>query len=73
MPYLAGVPAARASSFDWAGAAAAVGGFLAALHVPAPADAPGNPFRGVPLAERTGVPVAMSVMSLRLLLTCVYR
>jgi len=35
-------------------AAAAVGGFLGALHVPAPADAPANPFRGVPLTERAG-------------------
>jgi aminoglycoside phosphotransferase (APT) family kinase protein len=51
VPYLPGVPAA-ASSFDPAAAAAAVGGFLGALHVPAPADAPANPFRGVPLAER---------------------
>jgi aminoglycoside phosphotransferase (APT) family kinase protein len=53
VPYLPGVPAA-ASSFDPAAAAAAVGGFLGALHVPAPADAPANPFRGVPLAERAG-------------------
>jgi aminoglycoside phosphotransferase (APT) family kinase protein len=52
VPYLPGVPAAQASSFDPAAAAAAVGGFLGALHVPAPADAPANPFRGVPLAER---------------------
>jgi aminoglycoside phosphotransferase (APT) family kinase protein len=52
VPYLPGVPAAQASSFDPAGAAAAVGGFLRALHVPAPADAPANPFRGVPLADR---------------------
>jgi len=52
VPYLPGVPAAAASSFDPAAAAAAVGGFLGALHVPAPADAPANPFRGVPLAER---------------------
>jgi len=52
VPYLPGVPAAQASSFDPAEAAAAVGGFLGALHVPAPADAPANPFRGVPLAER---------------------
>ena len=52
VPYLPGVPAAQASSFDPAPAAAAVGGFLGALHVPAPADAPANPFRGVPLAER---------------------
>jgi aminoglycoside phosphotransferase (APT) family kinase protein len=54
VPYLPGVPAAQASSFDAAAAAAAVGGFLGALHVPAPVDAPANPFRGVPLAERAG-------------------
>jgi aminoglycoside phosphotransferase (APT) family kinase protein len=54
VPYLPGVPAAQVSSFDAAQAAAAVGGFLGALHVPAPADAPANPFRGVPLAERAG-------------------
>jgi aminoglycoside phosphotransferase (APT) family kinase protein len=54
VPYLPGVPAAQASSFDPAGAAAAVGGFLGALHVPAPADAPANPVRGVPLAQRAG-------------------
>jgi aminoglycoside phosphotransferase (APT) family kinase protein len=54
VPYLPGVPAAQASSFDAAQVAAAVGGFLGALHVPAPADAPANPFRGVPLAERAG-------------------
>jgi aminoglycoside phosphotransferase (APT) family kinase protein len=54
VPYLPGVPAAQANSFDPAAAAAAVGGFLGALHVPAPADAPANPFRGVPLAERAG-------------------
>ena len=52
VPYLPGVPAALAGSFDAGRAAAAVGGFLGALHVPAPADAPANPFRGVPLAER---------------------
>src|SRR6266571_3804164 len=55
VPYLPGVPAAQASSFDPAAAAAAVGGFLGALHVPAPVDAPANPFRGVPLAERAGI------------------
>ncbi len=33
-------------------AAEELAGFLTALHVPAPADAPRNPFRGVPLAER---------------------
>jgi aminoglycoside phosphotransferase (APT) family kinase protein len=54
VPYLPGVPAARASFFDPAAAATAVGGFLGALHVPAPADAPANASRGVPLAERAG-------------------
>jgi aminoglycoside phosphotransferase (APT) family kinase protein len=54
VPYLPGVPAAQASYFDPGGAAAALGGFLGALHVPAPADAPANPFRGVPLVERAG-------------------
>lgn len=32
--------------------ASALGYFLARMHFPAPADAPGNPFRGVPLPER---------------------
>jgi aminoglycoside phosphotransferase (APT) family kinase protein len=54
VPYLPGVPAAEATSFDPAKAAAAVGRFLGALHIPAPACAPANPFRGVPLAERAG-------------------
>ena len=54
VPYLPGVPAAQASFFDPVAAATAVGGFLGTLHVPAPADAPANPFRGVPLAERAG-------------------
>jgi aminoglycoside phosphotransferase (APT) family kinase protein len=54
VPYLPGVPAAQASSFDPAAAAAAIGGFLGALHAPAPVDAPANPFRGVPLAARAG-------------------
>jgi aminoglycoside phosphotransferase (APT) family kinase protein len=29
--------------------------FLRALHIPAPADAPANPFRGVPLQQRAAV------------------
>ena len=32
--------------------AGSVGGFLGSLHAPAPPDAPANPFRGVPLADR---------------------
>jgi aminoglycoside phosphotransferase (APT) family kinase protein len=54
VPYLPGEPAADARSLDLAGAADAVGGFLGSLHAPAPPDAPANPFRGVPLADRSG-------------------
>ena len=52
VPFLPGIPATDADSLDLGGAAASVGGFLGALHVPAPPDAPLNPFRGVPLAAR---------------------
>ncbi|MFE6733834.1 aminoglycoside phosphotransferase family protein [Microbacterium sp. NPDC057650] len=52
IPWIDGTPAlgvARAANTTWAPALAAA---LAALHVPAPADAPRNPVRGVPLATR---------------------
>ncbi len=52
VPYLPGEPAADAATLDPLDAATAVGGFLGALHVPAPADAPENPYRGVPLSGR---------------------
>jgi aminoglycoside phosphotransferase (APT) family kinase protein len=52
VPYLPGEPAATADRLDLPLAADAIAGFLGALHVPAPPDAPSNPFRGVPLAER---------------------
>jgi aminoglycoside phosphotransferase (APT) family kinase protein len=54
VPYIPGTPAADAApgDLDLPDVAAAVGGFLGALHVPAPPDAPANPFRGVPLAAR---------------------
>jgi aminoglycoside phosphotransferase (APT) family kinase protein len=52
VPYLPGEPAADADSVDLADAAGSVGGFLGSLHAPAPPDAPANPFRGVPLADR---------------------
>jgi aminoglycoside phosphotransferase (APT) family kinase protein len=55
VPFLPGELAAREPPADPAGAAASLGRFLAALHVPAPPDAPVNPNRGVPLAERTAV------------------
>jgi aminoglycoside phosphotransferase (APT) family kinase protein len=38
---------------DLSAAAVALGQFVRALHQPAPADAPHNPWRGVPLAART--------------------
>jgi aminoglycoside phosphotransferase (APT) family kinase protein len=52
VPYLPGEPAATADRLDLPLAAVAVAGFLGAMHVPAPADAPPNPFRGVPLTGR---------------------
>lgn len=54
VPYLPGQVAAETPPADPAAAAVSLGGFLAALHTPAPPDAPVNPFRGVPLVERTG-------------------
>ena len=55
VPFLPGQLAAREPPADPAVAAASLGRFLAALHVPAPEDAPVNRNRGVPLAERTAV------------------
>jgi len=52
VPYLSGVPAADADGLDLPSVPAVIGRFLASLHVPAPADAPANLFRGVPLAAR---------------------
>lgn len=53
VPYLPGQVAADTPPADPAAAAASLGRFLAALHTPAPPGAPDNPFRGVPLADRT--------------------
>ncbi|HUN36970.1 MAG TPA: aminoglycoside phosphotransferase family protein [Trebonia sp.] len=53
VPYLPGVPAADAQqSLDLPVVTRQLAEFFAALHVPAPPDAPVNPFRGVPLADR---------------------
>lgn len=52
VPWLPGQTAAVAPPTDAALTAVAMGSFLAALHRPAPAEAPRNPFRGVPLADR---------------------
>jgi aminoglycoside phosphotransferase (APT) family kinase protein len=54
VPFLPGQVAALAAPDDLALAAVTLGEFLAALHAPAPPEAPVNPFRGGPLAERTG-------------------
>jgi aminoglycoside phosphotransferase (APT) family kinase protein len=52
VPFLPGRVAALAAPDDLASAAVALGEFLAALHVAASPDAPANPFRGGPLADR---------------------
>jgi aminoglycoside phosphotransferase (APT) family kinase protein len=52
VPFLRGQVAALAAPDHLDSAAAALGEFLAELHVPAPADAPANPFRGGRLAAR---------------------
>ncbi len=58
VPWLAGTPTDELTAADrdaWAEELAAA---LAALHRPAPAEAPANPFRGVPLAARDEVVAA---------------
>jgi aminoglycoside phosphotransferase (APT) family kinase protein len=50
--YVAGGIAAGAPLLDSHAVAQALGAFLAALHRPAPVDAPVNPFRGVALEQR---------------------
>lgn len=52
VPWFPGETAAQRPPEPMDDAAATLGRFLAALHQPAPEDAPVNPFRGVPLAAR---------------------
>jgi len=52
VPWLDGRPAVAVSPTGRAGLAVPLARTVAALHVPAPADAPANPVRGVPLAHR---------------------
>ncbi|GAA1957752.1 aminoglycoside phosphotransferase family protein [Agromyces allii] len=52
VPWLPGSPALEFETSVRDAAAEALAGFVVALGVPAPADAPVNPFRGVPLAVR---------------------
>jgi len=52
VPFLPGQVAAQNPPPDLRDAAVVMAEFLAALHTPAPADAPVNAYRGVPLANR---------------------
>lgn len=52
VPWLDGEPGDRTPPGRPLDAAVTLGGFLRALHAPAPEDAPGNPWRGVPLRAR---------------------
>jgi len=52
VPFLPGQVAAQNPPSDLRDAAVFLGEFLAALHTPAPPDAPVNPYRGVPLTHR---------------------
>jgi aminoglycoside phosphotransferase (APT) family kinase protein len=54
-PWFPGQTALREQPADLSTAAVALGQFLRALHQPAPAEAPHNPWRSVPLAARTSV------------------
>lgn len=51
-PFLAGSPASLAPPIERTETARLLGEFLFALHTESPLDAPHNPYRGVPLAER---------------------
>jgi aminoglycoside phosphotransferase (APT) family kinase protein len=50
--WLPGVVAEQATLTDRRRAAVTLGGFVAAMHRPAPPDAPANPVRGIPLRDR---------------------
>jgi aminoglycoside phosphotransferase (APT) family kinase protein len=52
VPWLPGNSAASVPAASRDGYAASLAAFFRALHVPAPADAPANPVRGVPLRDR---------------------
>lgn len=52
VPLLPGQVAAQNPPDDMHDTAVRLAAFLGALHVPAPPDAPRNPFRGIPLTDR---------------------
>lgn len=58
VPWMTGGEAATNPPADPYAAATTLGTFLRALHRPAPDDAPRNPYRGIPLAERHDLTVA---------------
>ncbi|WP_406318580.1 aminoglycoside phosphotransferase family protein [Streptosporangium sp. NBC_01639] len=53
VPFLPGQVAARMPPADLRDAAVSLAGFLGALHTPAAPNAPMNPNRGIPLADRS--------------------
>ena len=55
VPFLPGQIAALEPPADLDAAAVSLGRFLAALHIPAPPEAPVNPYRGGPLPDRSDV------------------
>jgi aminoglycoside phosphotransferase (APT) family kinase protein len=52
VPWIPGTPVGVSEDFDPFQAAEDMGQFLRALHRPAPPQAPENPYRGIPLADR---------------------
>jgi aminoglycoside phosphotransferase (APT) family kinase protein len=54
-PWLPGTEIEHCEPDDWRAAARQLGEFLAAVHRPAPPEAPANPYRGVPLADRAAI------------------
>lgn len=51
VPRFSGDPAAMSPPADQSATARTLAAFLRALHVPAPVDAPRNPYRGIPLHD----------------------
>ncbi len=55
VPLIPGEVASGSPPTDMHEAASSLGRFLGVLHRPAPSDAPANPWRGIPLADRRGL------------------
>lgn len=55
VPWIPGDRVSRAEDFEPRSGATDLGAFLRALHEPAPAAAPYNPFRSIPLMGRDGI------------------